>query len=380
LSMDTLMESGPTTRRPEVWYLMPSASASNAARSVPAWRGQGYRVAILQDRARFDIDCDALIRRDQYPGWAASINALWREAVPDDCPVVVGGGDDMFPDPDRRAHEIAEEFIDHFGGTFGVMQPTGDDFEATRTICGSPWLGRDWMRRMYAGRGGLCESYFQQWADDELYWVSKCAGRYWGRADLCQRHEHFLRAGAPAPVYWVESAAGHAEQDCLTFIARSRAAFPGAAPVNEPGLLDRAVFERGYTGRAEAVYAAKHGRTDEEPSRRVVRALRACADGGHRRVALYGAGQHTHRAGEALRAPPVDVVAIIDDDPARIGGRLWNYPVVSRDEAVGLALDAVVLSSDAMEPVLLGRASVLQSLGVAVQSLYGAQAQSTGVA
>jgi len=360
---------------------MPSANATNAARSVPAWREQGYKVAILQDRARFEIECDALITRDRYPGWAGSINALFREVVPGDCPVVVAGGDDMFPDPGRSAQEIAREFMDHFGGTFGVMQPTGDDFEATRTICGSPWLGRAWMERMYAGRGGLCEAYHQQWADDELYWVSRCAGRFWDRPDLTQHHEHFLRTGSPAPVYWVESAGAHAERDCLTFIARSRSRFPGAAPADDSDLLDLTVFERAYTGRSERVYRSMRERADQgDAARRMERALRACAAKGHRRAAIYGAGQHTHRVGEALRNPPVEVVAIIDDDPDRIGGRLWNFPVVSRDDASGLGLDAVIVSSDAMEGVLFERARTLESGGVEVLTLYACETNAAGVA
>lgn len=354
----------------EVWYLMPSANAANAARCVDAWRGQGYKVAILQDRLRFDADCDAVVRRDEYPGWAGSINTLYREVVPDSCHVMVAGGDDMLPDPTARASEIADQFLDHFGGTFGVMQPTGDDFEATRTICGSPWLGRDWMRRMYRGTGGLCDAYHQQWADDELYWVSRCAGRFQDRPDLTQHHDHFLRKGKPAPAYWVASAAGHDEQDCLTFIARSRSGFPGAAPIGQPGLLDLGVFRDSYRGRAESSYRARHGGTDDRASRRLAAALGDCARENLARVAIYGCGQHTHRAGDAFRSPPVEIAAFIDDDPDRIGGRLWNYPIVSPEDAITLGIDAVVLSSDAMEACLIERSAMFAGRGIRVIPLY----------
>ncbi|MEM9373079.1 MAG: hypothetical protein AAGA55_05490 [Planctomycetota bacterium] len=374
------MPSPRITTTAHVWYLMPSANPANAARSVPAWQDQGYRVAVLQDRTRFDIRCDALLTRERYPGWAGSINALFREVVPPDCRVVVAGGDDMFPDPDRRAPEIAGSFLDHFAGDFGVMQPTGDDFEATRTICGSPWLGRSWMERMYQGRGGLCEAYHQQWADDELFWVSRCAGRFLPRPDLTQRHDHFLRSDLPAPQYWVESAAGHDESDCLTFIARSRAGFPGAAPRDEPGLLDIGVFKRAYRGRAENAYRERYAALDTGPAERLGEALDRCDREGASRVAIYGAGQHTHRAGAALRSPPVDILAIIDDDPARIGGRLWNYPVVSLEHALGMGLDAVVLSSDAMEHRLMERAAAFLERGVEVRSLYTHDARPIGAA
>lgn len=360
---------------PEVWFVLPSANADNCRRNLPAWRDQGYRVAVLQDRERFDVIADAVLVRDRYPGWAGSVNTLFREVVPATCRVVVSGGDDMLPDPHKRAAEIAAEFLDHFNGDFGVMQPTGDGFEATETICGSPWLGRSWMERMYAGAGGLCTAYFQQYADDELYWVSRCAGRFWARPDLTQYHEHFRRMDKPAPAYWVDSAASHDESDCLTFIARSRTGFPGAAPNGQPGLLDLSVFTTEYTGRAEAWYRQRYGAaSDQDPARRLGDALSKCAQNGWRRVAIYGAGQHTARAGQALRSPCVDIVAIVDDDPARVGGRLWNFPVVSREQAIDLELDALILSSDAIEPRLRARASGFEQRGVRVIGLYGAAA------
>ncbi|USN97935.1 MAG: hypothetical protein H6810_07000 [Phycisphaeraceae bacterium] len=367
-------------RPPQVWFVLPSANAENCRRRLPAWRDLGYRIAVLQDRVRFEAPCDVVIRRDRYPGWGASVNAMFREVVPADCPVIVSGGDDMLPDPSRRAGEIAEEFLDHFAGSFGVMQPTGDDFEATAQICGSPWMGREWLERMYAGRGGMSEAYVHQYADDELFWVSRCASRLWIRPDLTQRHEHFRRTNEPAPRYWAESAGANDEADCLTFIARSRAGFPGASPADEPGLLDMDVFEREYTGRAEAWYRSRYAGSGDtahnaEPSRRMRDALALCAAEGLHRVAIFGAGQHTARAADALRDPPVEIAAIIDDDADRIGRRLWNFPIVSRERAIELNLDAVVLSSDAMEARLVGRAAPLASAGVRVVSLYGADRQ-----
>lgn len=369
------------TATPQVWFVLPSASEANCRRNLPAWRDQGYRIALLQDRARFEADCDAVITRDRYPGWGASVNALWREVVPESCPVIVAGGDDMLPDPSRRAHEIAQEFLDHFAGDFGVMQPTGDTYARTEHICGSPWIGRHWMQRMYQGTGGMPEWYTHQWADDELYWVSRCAGRFWQRPDLTQFHDHFLRRDEPAPRYWVESAGAHNERDCLTFIARSRAGFPAAAPADEPGLLDLRVIDPAATARAEAAYRASVGAHGEqnEADRRMRAALQQCAQSSHRRVAVYGAGQHTRRLGGALLDPTVEVAAIIDDDPERIGSRLWNYPIVSPEEALSLGLDAVILSSDAMEDRLRLGAAPLERAGVVVIGLYDNEHSATKV-
>lgn len=353
----------------DVWFVLPTANAENCARNLPAWRERGYRIALLQDRVRFEAEADAIIAATKYPGWGAAVNRLFREAVPSSCQVVVAGGDDMLPDPHHSAAEIRDQFLDHFQGSFGVMQPTGDDYEATRVICGSPWLGRAWMQRMYQGQGGMPETYTHQWADDELYWVARCAGRFWARPDLTQHHDHFLRRGESAPAYWAESAGRHEEQDCLTFIARSRSGFPGAASLEQP--LDLRVFEREYSNRAERSYAQRHGSAQgDQAARKIEAALEQCAAQGHSRVAIFGAGQHTRRAGSALCDPPVMVLGILDDDPDRIGSRLWNFPIISTEQAHSLGLDAIILSSDSMEERLAQAARPLERAGVEIIRLY----------
>lgn len=377
-------------RTPAPWYLMPSANPGNAARCTRAWRERGYRVAILEDRvpvadAARDAGADAIVRAATYPGWAASIHRLFREVVPGDVPVIVAGGDDLFPDDTHDADAIAASFLERFPDTLGVMQPVGDDFEATATICGSPWIGRAWMERMYGGTGGLCEAYHQQFADEELFWVARCADRLWLRSDLAQRHEHFRRLGRPAPAYWVASAAAHEERDCLTFVARSRAGFPGAAPADGSVTLERSVFDRGYDGRADArlrelLGADRGGPADTGgASRRLGAAFDRLATEGAHRVLVYGAGQHTRRCADALARPAVEVAALVDDDPERVGTRLWNYPVVDRDDALALvqrgAIDAVVLSSDAMEARLDRAARPLAVAGARIVRLYGEDAR-----
>ena len=350
---------------------MPSANAENAARCVPAWQKMGYRVAILQDRTPVDVPCDAKIMHDKYPGWAASINMLYREIVSESCPVVVGGGDDLYPDPSLRAEVIARQFLERFPDTLGVMQPIGDPFEATQSICGSPWLGRAWMRRMYDAKGGLCDRYFQQYADEELYWVARAADRLWVRPDLAQCHEHFRRVGKPAPKYWVESAAANEAKDCATFIERLESGFPGAAP---QGMLDLGIIRTQYDGRAHDRYRTvlAPGALNDEATRRLADAFDRLAKEGARSIAVFGAGQHTHRAERAFGESPVRISAIIDDDPARIGTRLFGSPIISADEALARAsdFDAIVLSSDAMEQRLLERAGPLARRGVRILTLY----------
>ena len=294
--------------------------------------------------------------------------------MPGSCPIIVGGGDDLFPDPSLRAEAIAEQFLERFPDTMGVMQPTGDGFEATASICGSPWIGRAWMSRMYGGAGGLCEAYAQQYADEELYWVARCAGRLQLRPDLTQRHEHFRRAGRAAPTYWIESAAANEAGDCKAFIERSGAGFPGAAPEDDPGMLDTSVFDQAYGGRAHERYRTvlAPGAAHDRAAALLGETLRGLAAEGVRCAVVYGAGQHTHRASAAFAHSPVRIGAILDDDPARSGGFIGGIRVMTPEQLVGSGIepDAVVLSSDTFEAQLRERARVFEQRGIRVEALY----------
>lgn len=101
------------------------------------------------------------------------------------------------------------------------------------------------------------------------------------------------------------------------------------------------------------------------------RALVHCGVLGHRRVGVYGAGTHTRSVGEALMEPDVEIICLIDDDARRHGERLWGYEIVSREHALELGLDAVVISANSIEEQLWERASVFREAGVATLRLYG---------
>lgn len=103
----------------------------------------------------------------------------------------------------------------------------------------------------------------------------------------------------------------------------------------------------------------------------VRRALANCALLGHRRVGVYGAGTHTRASGDALMEPGVEIVCVIDDDARRHGDRMWGYEIVSRERAIGLGLDAVVISANSIEDRLWERAGVFRDAGVPVMRLYG---------
>ncbi|TVQ31334.1 MAG: hypothetical protein EA376_09490 [Phycisphaeraceae bacterium] len=280
----------------------------------------------------------------------------------------------MLPDPGHTADEIARQFAERFPDGFGVMQPQGDTYGLAQHYCGSPWLGRGWIERMYGGAGPLWPEYRHNWADNELYWTARCLDALWLRPDLEQRHEHFSRDGAEAPAYWTESVAKHDRTDAELFVRRSRAGFPGHEPLGEVRRFDHDRFRREYRALAEAHLAGHHGLpwAAEPIVDRMRAALDQCARRGLMRVGIYGAGLHTTVAAAAFERAPVELVCVIDDDASRQGGTALGMPIVSREQAAGFALDAVVLSANSAEEKLVAAAAGLAGRGVEILPLYTA--------
>jgi hypothetical protein len=333
----------------------------------------GYRIAILQNQEQADLTdiADIVEWSDHYPGWAASINLLCERIVPRSAPIVVTGGDDMLPDPNHSAQELAAQFLERFPDTFGVMQPHGDEFMAARHYCGSPFLGRRWIQTMYRATGPMCAAYHHGYADLELYWVATCLHALWSRPDLSHYHDHFTRRHDAKPRYW-RTVERHEIRDCRTYLERLASRFPGHEPLGVARELDPAPLAADTIRLAQNNWA-RHQATGERMERandRMAAALACCARRGLSPVAIYGAGRHTQALADALLRPPVPVAGIIDDDPVLHGTKLWGYPIVSRDQAIALGVKAVILSSSAMEGELFAHCADLRARGSAVIRLY----------
>ncbi len=80
---------------------------------------------------------------------------------------------------------------------------------------------------------------------------------------------------------------------------------------------------------------------------------------GIRRLMLFGAGAHTDWLLADFRWRALDLVAIIDDDQRLWGTRVLGIPVVSIRDAANIAVDAVLISSDAHEDHLARRAALM---------------------
>lgn len=270
-----------------VWYAIPSARPDGG--TIPQWVDMGYKIAVYLDkcppigtvcrgeRTVSSGPCSVTIRDfrsipydhlnypldGKYPGYAKAVNNLVREILMTDPQAewIVTGGDDVSPDPNHTPEEIARQCSWYFSlegykegephipaATFGVMQPTGDRWGENEPwaraqypdapayidrICGSPWMGREFCRRMYGGKGPLFEGYRHMRVDEELQEVAKKLGVLWQRRDLIQYHAHAQREeGGEIPAFLREVyGPAHWEESTKMFESRKAAGFPGYEPI-----------------------------------------------------------------------------------------------------------------------------------------------------
>lgn len=223
-----------------VWFAIPTKKDPvGVAEAVAPWRGKGYKIALFRDAC--DAPCEAdLIVSGQYRGYPKAANELCHAVFREDAEadLLCVAGDDMHP-PHLEADQIADECTAHFGGTFGVMQCTGDrrGFDhsgraAAERICGSPFLGRDFCRRWNGGIGPFWPDYFHYYADEELHDVSMAAGILWQRQDLTIRHDHPIWTGKPNPDYMQKALKGWRNDEEI-FKERKAFFFPCHEPMVE---------------------------------------------------------------------------------------------------------------------------------------------------
>lgn len=246
----------------DVWYAIPTVNLERARVTLAAWRRMGYRTAILVDPgcgldwrgAMREAEgwADWVVYADEYRGYPCAVKRLCNDLISfapvftgiPAAEIIVTGGDDILPDPDHEPGQIAAEFIEHFGGTYGVMQPTGDRWmsdkrgqAASERICGSPWMGREFIERINGGRGPFWHEYFHFYCDEEMKEVADRLGILWQRRDLCQKHDHWTRPAndrhiltdATRPEY-LKKAHYECGDAAKLFRARKAAGFPGHEP------------------------------------------------------------------------------------------------------------------------------------------------------
>ncbi len=129
----------------------------------------------------------------------------------------------------------------------------------------------------------------------------------------------------------------------------------------------RAVLDSGILPAAVAC----RGKRRDGAAESMLRVMEALAAEGVRRVALYGAGQHTRRLKDRLIHAPVHVAGILDDNPSLHGTHLGPFRIHPPDDVGKLGIDAVILSSDRAEQELWQQGERFERLGIPVRRLYG---------
>lgn len=222
-------------------YAIPSARPPAEANvCLRKWCERGYKVAVQRDLG-YGIDIYAdLVWERPYAGYAEAVNWLARIVLREyaDCNIIVTGGDDIDPDPMHDPAVLEQEFIEHFGGTFGVWQPSGDRWmiddkgrSSEERVCSSPWLGREFCLRMYGGDGPLWYGWFHMFEDEELHEVATKLGVLQHRPEICQYHHHWIRGPQKQrPPHLTEAKEDWANSKRL-FDERKAAGFPGHEPL-----------------------------------------------------------------------------------------------------------------------------------------------------
>ncbi len=254
-----------------VWFCIPSARPpEEAEKCLKEWRARGYKIALARDMDAPPIadDLPEKVFDEFYPGYAISVNRLIKDVMEydRDAEWFVTGGDDTLPDPNHSAEEIAKECSRYFEriewnrssheypyrpgmATFGVMQATGDRWQEglggftnapIDRVCGSPWMGREFCKRINQGNGPLWHEYDHMFEDEELQCVAEKYGVLWQRRDLVHKHMHWGRGETDRQVLndpvipehlkkW--NTAEHWQKSKGIFTRRKAAGFPGSEPL-----------------------------------------------------------------------------------------------------------------------------------------------------
>ena len=220
-----------------IWYAIPCAKRPDEWSTLPLWRLRGYKIALFRDEGAGAHPLADLNIFGKYEGYPRAVNQLCREILQrePDTQWIVTGGDDIAPDPRVPRDAIAEKCLKHFGGTFGVMQPTGDQYmiqggkTATERVCESPWMGVDFIKRVNGGRGPYPEEYFHFFCDEHFHCVAEKLGVLWHRPDLIHYHHHWGREGKARPEYLHPARLDWGKAQAL-FNERKAAGFPGHEP------------------------------------------------------------------------------------------------------------------------------------------------------
>lgn len=192
-----------------VWMATASARpVAEAKECFDSWKAIGCKTAATRKECDGDqIGLDLTICLPEYRGMYRHDNLLAKAIMVADpnFTIMVTGGDDIMADPNFPAAQLEAEFIEHFGGTLGVMQPTGlawdteviDGRETQERIAWGPWIGREWCERAYMGKGAYWDEPWHFFGDELLQITAERFGLFWQRRDIMQEHRQARGPATP---------------------------------------------------------------------------------------------------------------------------------------------------------------------------------------
>lgn len=218
---------------PVVWVCFPTANDKRAEEAILKWDDMGYETIILGNDNIDPLDRAIMFSKanyfhNEYKGYWWACNLLvdsvfdWGYKQAD---LVVLAADDMDPDPNKTAQELANEYFERFPEGEGLMQPCGDrqggliDGKwASQRICGSPWFGRGWYERgLFEGKP-TPEMFFHFYGDELLKDVSEALGLLWMREDVTQLHHHWSWGHGKQEAYQARNSNEHWKKDQETYL------------------------------------------------------------------------------------------------------------------------------------------------------------------
>lgn len=211
---------------PDIYVVWPTVSPEKSRPMIAEWHKKGYKVAILVNLPLQHGDlpeAEIVVVQEEWKGFPVAVNILCRE-VPGDIVVVVG--DDVYPEPEKTAQEIGQEFLQRFPDLFCVMQPTGDFYGSINQCAVSPWIGRKFIQEAYGGKGPYWEEYYHYFSDQELQEYSIKMKAFQQRPDLSQYHDHWGRQENVKRPKHLRKAKQLWRKDKTLFEQRKAAGFP----------------------------------------------------------------------------------------------------------------------------------------------------------
>ena len=203
----------------------PTVDVKEANITAARWKNQGYDTALfIEHSIEQPSNIDHYIIGD-WKGFPSAANKLCQAYV-DLYDIIIISGNDLYPDTKLTAQEIGNQFMDHFHGTNGIMHPVGDKYGLIMEAAVCPWIGADYIKSVYGGRGPYYEGYYHYFCDGELQDVATLNNTFWQRDDLIQYHAHWSRMHEKRPAHLMPALTNHAD-DQATYHARKEAGFPG---------------------------------------------------------------------------------------------------------------------------------------------------------